>query len=94
MQNVILKPYLTEKSYKGTPSSRYVFLVNPDATKGQIKELVEKLYKVNVLSVNTQKAKPLTSRSPRTGRYTTSKAYKKAIVQLKDKQTIPVFKTK
>ena len=41
--DVILKPMVTEKSMSGMGDKKYTFLVNPDATKNQIKEAVEKM---------------------------------------------------
>lgn len=92
-QNVIIKPYLTEKSIVGNEKNRYTFLVDLTATKGQIRDLIEQLYKVDVVKINTHKSKKYVARSGRSGKYQTSPAYKKAIVQLKDKQTLPLFKT-
>ena len=39
--DVILKPVVTEKSMSGMGDKKYTFLVNPDATKNQIKDAVE-----------------------------------------------------
>lgn len=94
MKTIIIKPYITEKGLRETSTGRYVLLVDLSATKTQIKDLLEKLYKVNVKSVNISRTQKLTSRSGRSGRYQTDQATKKAIVQLKDKQTLPIFKTK
>ncbi len=93
MQDLIIRPYLTEKSLKSTKTGRYTFLVNLDANKHQIKELIEKLYKVNVTKVTIQRTQRQVHRSGRTGRYTIEQPIKKALVQLKDKQTLPIFKT-
>ena len=41
--DVILKPVVTEKSMSGMGDKKYTFLVNPDATKNQIKDAVEKI---------------------------------------------------
>lgn len=91
---MLLKPYITEKALKSTDSGRYSFLVEDKATKGQIKDVLEKLYSVNVVSVRTLKKKPVSARSGRTGHRRTTSGYKKAIIQLKPKQTLPLFKTK
>ena len=42
--DVILKPVITEHSMKMLEEQKYTFLVNPDATKNQIKEAVEKMF--------------------------------------------------
>ena len=52
--DVLLKPIVTEKSMAMQADKKYTFSVNPDATKAQIKEAVEKMFKdVKVLKVNT-----------------------------------------
>jgi len=52
--DVILKPVLTEKSMNAMSEKKYTFLVNPDATKSQIAEAVEKMFKgTKVAKVNT-----------------------------------------
>ena len=43
--DVILKPVITEKSMNQMADKKYTFLVNPKATKAQIKEAVEKCSK-------------------------------------------------
>ena len=52
--DVILKPVITEKSMNQMADKKYTFLVNPQATKAQIKEAVEKMFEgTKVASVNT-----------------------------------------
>ncbi len=52
--DVILKPVITEKSMNMMGDKKYTFLVNPTATKNQIKEAVEKMFEgTKVASVNT-----------------------------------------
>jgi len=43
--DVILKPLMTEKSMSMLEEQSYAFYVHPDATKTQIKEAVEKLFR-------------------------------------------------
>ena len=50
---IIKRPLLSEKSTAGNEQNRYAFLVDPRATKVEIKSAVEKLYKVRVEGVNT-----------------------------------------
>lgn len=92
--NVIIKPIVTEKmtamSEKG---NRYGFVVNRNANKEQIKKAIEALYTVEVESVNTiiQRGKDA-SRYTKSGSIKGSKnTFKKAIVQLKENQTIDIF---
>jgi len=91
---IIKKPLITEKTLKETALNRYSFIVDPKATKGQIKEEVERLFKVNVVNVKTSLYKTRRSRSARSGFYRQSRAYKKATVELKPKQSIKYFETK
>ena len=52
--DVILKPVITEKSMNMTTDRKYTFYVHPEATKIQVREAVEKLFKgTKVESVNT-----------------------------------------
>ena len=52
IQDIILKPVITEKSTSEIAEGKYTFKVAVDATKTQIKDAVEKLFNVKVLSVN------------------------------------------
>jgi large subunit ribosomal protein L23 len=52
-EDVILKPYITEKSNLELAAGKYTFIVAKNANKYEIKLAVEKLFKVKVLSVNT-----------------------------------------
>ena len=79
--DVILKPVVTEKSMELMADKKYTFLVHTDATKSQVKEAVEKMFKgTKVASVNTMNLDGKKKRRGMTiGR--TAKT-KKAIVQL------------
>ena len=51
---ITITPIITEKATKLTEKlNRYTFRVSPEANKHQIKDLVEQLYGVKVLNVNT-----------------------------------------
>ena len=52
-EDIILAPVVTEKSSTGIQDGKYTFKVAKNATKIQIKNAVEKLFEVRVLSVNT-----------------------------------------
>lgn len=91
---IIIKPILTEKmTIQGEKLNRYGFIVNPQANKLQVKQAVENLYGVVVTDVNTcnymgkfksryTKAGLLSGRTNR---------YKKAVVTLKDGDTIDFY---
>lgn len=89
-----IRPLLTEKATRLTETQNvYTFAVSPDANKPQIKELVEELYGVKVIRVNTAVMRP-----KRKQRWTKSgllrgktEAWKKAMVKVADGQTIDFF---
>ncbi|MDE5724833.1 MAG: 50S ribosomal protein L23 [Duncaniella sp.] len=91
---ISIKPIVTEKASILTEKlGRYTFRVSPEANKFQIKDLVEKLYGVKVTRVNT-----INVRSKNKSRWTKSgllrgktAAWKKAIVDLADGQTIDFY---
>ncbi len=91
----IIKPLVTEKMTKLTEKrpNCFGFIVRPEANKLQIKEEVEKLYNVTVESVNTMNyAGKRVSRYTRSGIVRGQKnAYKKAIVLLKEGETIDFY---
>lgn len=79
--DVLLKPIVTEKSMAMQAEKKYTFSVNPDATKSQIKEAVEKMFaNVKVAKVNTMNMDGKTRR--RGASVGQTAATKKAIVQL------------
>jgi large subunit ribosomal protein L23 len=84
----ILSPVITEKSTKLSEHNQVVFRVPHEATKPQIKEAVEKLFKVKVKGVNTlvTKGKKKLFR----GRKGERSDVKKAIVTLHEGSTIDV----
>jgi large subunit ribosomal protein L23 len=89
--DVILKPVVTEKTMNIMAENKYTFLVNPDATKAQIKEAVEKLFDgVKVEQVNTMNLDGKTRR--RGNVYGKTAKKKKAIVKLTaDSKEIEIF---
>ena len=80
--DIIKKPLLSEKGYEGIPSKKYVFEVDPRATKSQIKAAVEEIFGVKVEKVNTANVKGKYKRQGRTEGYTANR--KKAYVQLRE----------
>ncbi len=84
--DVLLSPVITEKSTVISELNKMTFRVNTMATKKQIKEAVESLFKVEVLSVNTLNVKGKTKRFR--GRPGRRSDVKKAIVTIKEGQTI------
>ena len=91
----IIKPLVTEKMNALTDkqNNKFGFIVRPEANKIEIKKEVEAKYNVNVVSVNTMnyngKAK---SRYTRAGVIKgRTNAFKKAIVTLKEGETIDFY---
>jgi large subunit ribosomal protein L23 len=84
--NVILGPLVTEKSTMGSQYGQVTFKVAIDATKHEVKQAVEALWKVKVLKVNTLVQKGKTKRFK--GVMGVRSNFKKAIVTLQEGQTI------
>jgi large subunit ribosomal protein L23 len=86
---VLIRPVVSEKSYVLASANRYTFRVHPDAHKTQIRQAVEALFNVHVVEVRTMsvKAKPK-RRGVTRGR---TRTWKKAIVQVRAGESIPVF---
>jgi len=83
---VILAPVITEKSTRLNESGQLTFKVDIGANKFQIKKAIETLFSVNVEQINTSITKGKVKRfKGRTGVRSDSK---RAIVQLKDGQSI------
>jgi large subunit ribosomal protein L23 len=87
---VIIRPVVSEKSYVLATANKYTFRVHPDAHKTQIKQAVEALFDdVKVLEVRTSKVPSKPKRRGVTAGRT--RAWKKAVVQVRDGDTIPIF---
>ncbi len=89
MKDIIIAPVITEKASRLTSDSNtYVFKVNKDANKIEIKKAIESTFNVKVASVNTLITKP---KDKRVGKYTgKTKTYKKAIVTLENGYAIEI----
>lgn len=88
--DVVLRPIITEKSslLKET-GNQYVFEVQRDVNKIEIKKAVEKLFKVKVVSVSVVN---LEGKKKRLGRFSGKKPdWKKAYVKLSPKDKITIF---
>jgi large subunit ribosomal protein L23 len=88
-RQVLLAPVVSEKSYSLIESRKYSFRVHPDAHKTQIRQAVEELFEVKVVSVNVSKVQP---KPKRRGLHRGKKqGWKKAIVQLREGDEIQIF---
>lgn len=92
-QRIIIRPIITEKSMQEAAGNRYAFAVNPLATKGQIKSVIQETYGVEVISVKTAKVPGKRRRVGRKRREQKKPDGKKAYIELKSGQTIDIFET-
>ena len=84
--DMIFAPVITEKSASMEAEGKYVFKVDVRANKTQIKQAIEKLFNVKVVSVNIMNTHP---KDRRVGKYSgKTNRYKKAIVKLASGSTI------
>ena len=87
---IIIRPVVSEKSYVLAANDKYTFRVHPDAHKTQIRQAVEALFDdVKVLEVRTMSVK---SKPKRRGLIQgRTRSWKKAIVQVREGDSIPIF---
>ncbi len=86
---VIIRPVVSEKSYVLATADKYTFRVHDKAHKTQIKQAVEALFDVHVVEVRTSKVPSKPKRRGVTAGRT--RAWKKAVVQVRPGETIPIF---
>jgi large subunit ribosomal protein L23 len=86
---VIIRPVVSEKTYVLSAANRYTFRVHADAHKTQIRQAVQELFDVHVVDVRTMSVKSKPKRRGTTkGR---TRTWKKAIVQVRAGESIPIF---
>jgi large subunit ribosomal protein L23 len=90
-RDVVIRPVVSEKSYSGLEARVYTFLVDPRANKTEIKEAIQQIWNVRVVSVNTLTRKGKVKRR----RFTEGKRadQKRAIVTLAEGDAIEIFET-
>jgi large subunit ribosomal protein L23 len=88
-RDIIVRPIVSEKSYAMIADNKYTFEVAKTATKPQIAQAVTEIFGVTVTGVNTMNV----NGKPRRVRYQKglTRSWKKAIVTLKEGDTIEVF---
>ena len=84
--DTIISPNVTEKSTALSEYNKIVFKVQKNATKNVIKKSIEKIFKVNVVKINTINLKGTTKMIR--NKKTSKPGYKKAIITLKKGQSI------
>ena len=89
--DIIRRPVITEQSMEAVADKKYVFMVDVDSNKTEIKAAIEQIFGVKVAKVNTVR---MQGKVKRTGAYPAGKRaeFKKAIVTLTaDSKTIEFF---
>ena len=91
--NVLRRPLVTEKSnYQSSKLHQYTFEVEMQATRTLVKDAIETLFDVEVLSVNIMKMPAKRSRRAKSRRLLVrAPAYKKAVVTLAEGSTLEIF---
>jgi len=84
--DTIISPNITEKSTSLSEYNKIVFKVHKNASKNSIKKSIEKIFKVNVVKINTINLKAKTKMVK--NKKTFKSGYKKAIITLKKGQSI------
>lgn len=86
---IIIRPVVSEKSYVLAEAGKYTFRVADKAHKTQIRQAIEELFDVKVVEVRTSSVKSKPKRRGQTAGRT--RKWKKAIVQVRAGDTIPIF---
>ena len=90
MINIIKRPVVTEKAMSLTGQGQYVFEVDPDSNKIEIKKAIQEMFEVEIVSIRTARIKGkvksrMTKRGMMRGK---TPLKKKAFITLKEGQTI------
>ena len=89
LRDVLIKPLVTEKTNDVMQDNKYTFVVPLKANKVEIRQAVEKVFKVKVLEVNTVR---VLGKIKRMGKNSGKRPdYKKAVVKLAPGQRIEFF---
>jgi large subunit ribosomal protein L23 len=87
---VIIRPVVSEKTYVLAELGKYTFRVADTAHKTQIRQAVEQLFDVKVVGVRTSSVKSKPKRRGQTSGRT--RQWKKAVVQVREGDSIPIFR--
>ena len=91
LENIIIRPIITEKSLADAAKNVYSFVVNEKANKMEIKRAIETLFKVNILAIHTKIRKGKTRNSGKKRIKISITPIKQAIVRTKPDQKIDLF---
>jgi len=89
--SVLIRPVVSEKTTGLMEQHTYVFIVDPKATKIDVRNAVEQAFNVKVTNVNTLNRKGKSTRNRRTGVVGQRPSTKRAIVTLKQGDSINLF---
>jgi large subunit ribosomal protein L23 len=92
-RSILLRPVISEKSYALMDEHTYVFVVDPRASKIEIRAAVEDAFGVRVASVNTMNRKGKRKRQRRVATYGKRPDTKRAIVRLVGDDRIELFES-
>jgi large subunit ribosomal protein L23 len=92
-RSILLRPVISEKSYALMDEHTYVFIVDPRASKIEIRAAVEDAFGVRVASVNTMVRKGKRKRQRRVATYGKRSDTKRAIVRLIGDDRIELFES-
>jgi large subunit ribosomal protein L23 len=88
-EKVLIEPVLSEKANNLREEGKYVFRVDPSATKIQIKEAVRRLFNVHPISCSVMVVSGKPKRQRNRSGYTSN--WKKAIIRLPKDEKISLF---
>jgi large subunit ribosomal protein L23 len=89
LEQILIEPVLSEKANALREEGKYVFKVDPQATKLEIKEAVRKLFNVHPISCTVMVVGGKPKRLRNRAGYTSN--WKKAIVRLPKDEKISLF---
>jgi large subunit ribosomal protein L23 len=91
--NILLRPVVSEKTYALMDNNVYVFVVDPDATKIEVRLAVEQAFGVRVTKVNTLNRKGKSKRNRRNNTIGHRVDTKRAMVTLQSGDSIDLFES-
>ena len=89
--SVLIRPVVSEKTTGLMENRTYVFVIDPKATKVDVRNAVEQAFNVKVTNVNTLNRKGKSTRNRRTGVVGSRPDTKRAIVTLRQGDSINLF---
>ena len=89
--NILIRPVVSEKTYGLMDNNVYVFVVDPSATKIDVRHAVEDAFKVRVTKVNTLNRKGKNKRNRKSNTIGHRADTKRAIVTLHEGDSIDLF---